>query len=135
MPVGSAAASSSSASRHSPSNDATWLDAGGDEVIVSSERRPRSDVRAQDRARRAHLHVEGLGDHGLLVRVEEHRDLVVGRVLELLDHQRSAPCGRPPVHLAQRLALLVLADAVQVEARGAAQQQPAAGPASPRPTA
>ena len=76
---------------------------------------PAERVRAQDRAGRAHLDVERLADDRTAVRVEQHRNLVVRHVLELLHHQLAALRGRPPVHLAQRLALLVLADAVQVE--------------------
>src|SRR5205807_10549986 len=61
-----------------------------------------------------------------LVGVEENRDLVARRVLEVLDHQLAATRGGAPVHLAQRLAVLVLAHAVQLEAARAAQEQPAA---------
>ena len=48
--------------------------------------------------------------------VEDHRDLVARGVVEILDHQLAPAGGGRPVHLAQRLALLVLAHAVQVEA-------------------
>ena len=85
---------------------------------------PAPDVREQERARRAHLHVEALADDRLRVGVEHDRDLVARRVLELLDHQLRAPRGRAPVHLAQRVAVLVVAHAVQVEARRPPQQQP-----------
>jgi hypothetical protein len=61
------------------------------------------------------LDVERLADNGPAICIEQNRDLVVRHVLELLHHQLAPPRGRPPVHLPQRLALLVLADAVQVE--------------------
>ena len=125
LPVGSAAASNSSARLHSPSKEATWHVSGGDVVIVRPE--PVADrVREQDRARSPDLNVERVPDDRPPVGVQEHRDLVVRRVLELLHHQLSALRSRPPVHLAKRLALLVLAHAVQIEAGGPAQQQPAA---------
>ena len=60
------------------------------------------------------------------VRVEDDRDLVARRVLELLHHQLAPPRGRRPVHLPERLAPLVLAHRVQVEARRAPEQQPPA---------
>ncbi len=85
-------------------------------------------VREQDRPGGAHRHVEGRlrrlpGDRGG-VTVEEHGDLVARRVLQLLHHQLPAVGGRAPVHLAQRLALLVLAHAVQLEPGRPAEQQP-----------
>ena len=55
-------------------------------------------------------------------RVEHHRGLVARRVLQLLHHQLLAARGRAPVHAPQRLAVLVVAHGVQVEA-GAARQQ------------
>ena len=59
--------------------------------------------------------------------------LLARRVLELLHHQPAAARGRAPVHLAQRLALDVLAHAVQVEARRPLQEQaPAAAGARAR---
>ena len=81
-------------------------------------------VRAQNRARGAHLDVEAFAADGARVSVEQDRDLVARGILELLDHQLAAPRGRPPVHLPQRLSLLVLAHRVEVEAGRAAQQQP-----------
>src|SRR4029078_2317755 len=45
----------------------------------------------------------------------------------LLDHELAALCGCPPVHLAQRLALLVLADRVQVEAGRSPQEHAPTG--------
>ena len=55
--------------------------------------------------------------------VEHDRHLLARRVLELLDHQLAAPRRRGPVHAAQRVAVLVLAHAVDVEAGRALQQQ------------
>ena len=81
-------------------------------------------VGAQNRARGAHLDVEAFAADGARVRVEQDGDLVARGILELLDHQLAAPRGRAPVHLPQRLSLLVLADGVEVEAGWAAQQQP-----------
>ncbi len=83
-------------------------------------------MREQDRARGADLNVERVPDDRPPVGVQEHRHLVVRRVLELLHHQLSALRSRPPVHLAKRLALLVLAHAVQIEAGSPAEQHPAA---------
>ncbi len=80
----------------------------------------------QDRARCAHGHLEALPRSAPLVAVEEDRDLVARRVLELLHHELAAPRRRAPVHLAQRLAPLVLAHAVQLEACRPAEEEPAA---------
>ncbi len=95
---------------------------------VDGEHRPPGvrRVRAQDRAGGAHLDVEAVLDHGARVRVENDRDLVARRVLELLHHQLAAARRRLPVHLPERLPLLVLAHRVEVEARRATQQQPPA---------
>ena len=60
------------------------------------------------------------------IAVEQHDHFVARRVLELLDHQLPAAGGRAPVHLAQRLALLVVAHRVEVEAAWPTKQQPAA---------
>ena len=84
-------------------------------------------LRAKNRAGRPHLDVERLPDDRAPVGVEQHRDLVVRGVLELLDHELAAAGGRPPVHLPQRLALLVLAHAVQVESGSPAQQHLSSG--------
>src|SRR6266511_4986624 len=78
-------------------------------------------VRLQDRSRRPYGEVEdGLG--ASLPGVEHHGDVVARRVFELLHHQVPAPRRRPPVHLAQRVALDVVAHAVQIEATGTLQQ-------------
>ncbi len=94
-------------------------------------------MRVEDRARGAQPHLERRvgrdADESRRVRVEEHRRLVAGRVLELLHHQLAAPGGRGPVDASQRLALLVLADAVQLEPGGPAHDQlPPAGGAAAR---
>ena len=86
---------------------------------------PPSDVRIEQGAGGSNLHVEALAHHRLGVCVEQHGDLVARSVLELLHHQLAAPRRRRPVHPAQRLALLVLAHAVQLEPRIAPQQQAA----------
>ena len=52
------------------------------------------------------------------VGIEQDEHLVARRILEVLDHQLTALRGRRPVDAPQRLALLVLAHAVQVEALG-----------------
>ena len=92
---------------------------------VHDEDRPAAvpHVRAEDRAGRAHLHVEALADGPARVGVEEDGDLVARRVLEVLHHQLPAAGGRAPVHLPQRLAVHVLAHAVQLEAARPAQEQ------------
>src|SRR5207253_2276312 len=59
------------------------------------------------------------------IAVEEHRDLLARRILELLHHQRTTACGGGPVDAPQRLPLLVVADAVDLEADGPPQQEPA----------
>ncbi len=66
-----------------------------------------------------------LADDDARVRIEEHGGLVPRRVLELLDHQMAAPRGRGPVDAAERFALLIIADAVEVEAGRPPQEQPA----------
>ena len=81
-------------------------------------------MRTKDRTGRAHLLVEAVPRNRGRLRVEDDGDLVARGVLELLHHQLAAACGRPPVHFSQRLALLVLAHRVQVEARRPPQQQP-----------
>src|SRR5436190_18777181 len=81
-------------------------------------------VRLEDRACGAYLNVEALAHDGGCVRVEQHGDLVARRVLHLLHHQLAAPCGRAPVHTAERLSLRILAHAVELEAAVAAQEQP-----------
>ena len=97
---------------------------------VDDERRapPSGGVRLDDRARRAHRQLEArigrVADHHRRVAVEQHCRLVPRRVLQLLHHQVAAPGGRRPVDAAERLALLVVADAVEVEARRTAQEQP-----------
>ena len=83
-------------------------------------------VRAEDRAGRAHLDVEALARDGARVGVEDDGDLVARRVLELLHHQLTPPRGRRPMHLAERLAPLVLPHRVQVEAGGPPQHEPPA---------
>jgi hypothetical protein len=99
---------------------------------VDEERRPPSAARvgAQDRPRGAHGELEArvgsLADDRSRVGVEEHRGLVARRVLQLFHHQPAALRGGRPVDAPERLALLVLAHAVEVEARRAAQQEPAA---------
>ena len=80
-------------------------------------------MRVQDRAGGAHGDLEALARAAPRVAVEQDRDLVARRVLELLHHQPSAPRGRAPVHLAERLALDVLAHAVQLEPGRPPQQQ------------
>ena len=65
------------------------------------------------------------------IAVEDDDDTVVGRVLELLHHELAAARARRPVHTAQRLALLVLAHRVEVEAGGATQEYPASVPGGP----
>ncbi len=81
-------------------------------------------MRLQNRAGGAHGDLEALPRARVRVAVEQDRDLVAGRVLELLHHQPAAARGRAPVHLAQRLALRVLAHAVQLVAGRPAEQQP-----------
>ena len=86
-------------------------------------------MRAQDRAGGANGDVERrvgrLARHGRRVAVEEHGDLVARCVLELLHHQVPAARRRRPVHAAQRFALLVVANAVQLEPGWAPEQQTA----------
>ena len=85
-------------------------------------------MRLQDRSGNANGRVEarvgGGADDPHRVAVEEDDHPVVRRVLELLDHELSATGARRPVHAAQRLALLVLADRVEVESGGTPQEQP-----------
>ena len=57
--------------------------------------------------------------------VEQHGGLVARRLGQLLDHQLAALGRRAPVDAAQALALLEVADRVQVVARRAAQQRAA----------
>src|SRR5512133_1609011 len=82
-----------------------------------------SSLCEQKRAGGTNLDVEALADDRACLTVEQDGDLIARRVLELLDHQLATLRGRAPVHLAQRLALLVVADAMQIEATRAAQQQ------------
>ena len=81
------------------------------------------NVRIENRTRRPDLDFEALTDDGPPIRVENNGDLVSRRILELLHHQLSPPRRRRPVHPAQRLALLVLAHAVKLEAAVPAEQQ------------
>ena len=87
-------------------------------------------LREQDRAGSAHLELEGgvgrAPDHRAAVGVEQHGRLVPRCVLELLDHELPATCGRGPMNSAERLPLLVLADGVELEPGRAAHEQPAA---------
>ncbi len=84
-----------------------------------------ANVRIEDRAGGgANLDVEAAPDDGLRIGVEEHRDLVARRILELLHDQLSATRGRRPVNAAERLALLILADAVKLEPARPSQQEP-----------
>src|ERR671923_841353 len=57
-----------------------------------------------------------------LLRVEDDDDLVARRILQLLDHELLPAGGRRPVDAAERLAALVLPDAVELEARGPPQE-------------
>src|SRR4029079_1252089 len=68
--------------------------------------------------------VGGASDASRRVAVEDDDHPVVRRVLELLDHELSPTSARRPVHPAQRLTLLVLADRMEVESGGAPQEQP-----------
>ena len=68
------------------------------------------------------------------LRVEQDGRLVARRVLELLDHQLPALRGRGPVHPPQRLALCVLAHAVEVEAARPPHEQPPSLELRARPT-
>src|SRR6266516_3341218 len=70
----------------------------------------------QKRAGGTNLDVEALADDRACLTVEQDGDLIARRVLELLHHQLATLRGRAPVHLAQRLAFLVVADAMQIEA-------------------
>ena len=74
-------------------------------------------MRLEDRAGRPDRDLEALAGDGALVSVEKHGHLVARCILELLDHQLAAPGGRAPVHLAERVAPHVVANAVQLEAR------------------
>ena len=84
---------------------------------------PTLHVRIEERTGRAYLHLEALSHDRLRISVEENRDLVTWRVLELLDHQLAAARGRRPVHTAQGFALRVFAHAVQLDAAVPAQEQ------------
>ena len=66
----------------------------------------------------------GVADRAARVAVEDHDDPVVRPVLELLHHQLPPACARRPVHATKRLALLVLANGVEVEPGRAPQQEP-----------
>ena len=63
---------------------------------------PARRVRLQQRARDPHGHVEArlgrLADGAPRIAVEEHDDAVARGVLELLDHELTAPRARRPVH-------------------------------------
>ena len=97
---------------------------------VDDERRtpPSARVRLEDRAGGADGELEArIGRVTHDQRRSASRStarLVPRRVLQLLDHQVAAPGRRRPVHAPQRLALLVVADAVEVEAARPPQQQP-----------
>jgi hypothetical protein len=105
---------------------------------VDDQRRPAAAarMRLEDGARSAHGELEArvgrLAHDHAAVGVQEDGGLVAGRVLELLHHQLPALGGGRPVDAAQRLALLVLPDAVQVEpGRPAHEQAPPFGRARP----
>src|SRR5262245_34369136 len=79
-------------------------------------------VGAQDRACRTYGRIEArlrrLPRDSRGVAVEDDRDGVAGRVLELFHHELPPPRRRRPVNAAQGLALGVLAHGVEVEAGG-----------------
>src|SRR5579864_2524640 len=93
---------------------------------IDDQRAPATtaEMRLQDRACGAHSDLEALTRTGAGIAVEQDRDLVARRILELLHHQAAPARGRAPVHHAERLALRVLADAVQLVPGRAPQQQP-----------
>ena len=127
---GSAAARSSSARCHSgPSAEMTCVSRAA-LLSSSTQRRPlRTCARRIEPAARTATSKDESGGEPVTARrvsVEQHRDLVARRVLELLHHQRAAARGRRPVDAPQRLSLLVVADAVEVEADGPPQQEPPA---------
>src|SRR6478735_7589730 len=84
---------------------------------------PTLHVGIEERTGRPYLYLEALSHHRLRISVEQNRDLVARRVLELLDHQLATARGRRPVHAAQRFALRVLAHTVQLDAAVPAQEQ------------
>ena len=96
---------------------------------------PSPRMRPHERPGGAHLRVEARGARraGAVagLGVEHDDDLVPRRVLELLDHQLVSARGGGPVHAAERLAALVLAHAVELEA-GRAAEQDSSGPVRPK---
>ncbi len=126
VPSASAAASRPSAASQSPSSDETLTLGRDAELTASTARLPweACERRIEPAARTCSSKL--FPATALASRVEDDGDLVARRVFELLHHQLTAPRGRPPVHLPQRLALLVLAHRVEVEPRRTPQQQPAA---------
>ena len=70
--------------------------------------------------RRAHGRVEArLADrpgHAFGILVEDDREVVAWRIVELLHHQPATPGGARPVHRPKRLAGRVVADSVDLEA-------------------
>ena len=95
----------------------------------ASRVRPRAACawRIEPAARTATSKLEsgGVPDGARRIAVEQHDYTVVRRVLELLHHELAATRARRPVHPAQRLALLVLAHRVEVEAGSPPQEQAA----------
>jgi len=85
------------------------------------EQRPAGAARmcAHETGGDAHRIVEARAPHGACdgqgVDVEDDRDAVARRILELPHHQLAPARGRRPVHRAQRLPLDVLPDAVRLE--------------------
>src|SRR5580765_7888112 len=84
---------------------------------------PTLHVGIEERTGRPYLYLEALSHHRLRISVEENRDLVTRRVLELLDHQLAAARGRRPVHTPQGFALRIFAHAVELDAAVPAQEQ------------
>ena len=82
-------------------------------------------VGLQNRTCCAYGDLEALAGTDLRVAVEQDGDLVARRILELSHHQPPAPRRRAPVHLPERFALGVLANAVQLVAGRSPEQQTA----------
>src|SRR5262249_12866963 len=82
--------------------------------------------RAGDSNRGVERRVRRRADDGFRISVEPPGPLAARGVLELLHHERAAPRGRGPVDTSQRLALLVVADAVELEADGTPKEEPPA---------
>src|SRR5512132_815812 len=84
-------------------------------------------MRAQNRSGRAHLELKARvrrdAGHRGRIGVEEHSSLVARRIFELLHHQVPALGRGGPVNAPERLALLVVPDAVEVEAGRTAEKQ------------